>query len=98
MRARRIVGTSVFCYALFCTVLAIFLGELAFRPQRVRVTQRQSFEATARRFGATLQNVSINASDGSHLQGWFARPANANGDVVILFHGVGDNRQGMMGF
>jgi len=98
MRARRVISIAVFCYALFCATLAIFLGELAFRPQRVRVTQRQSFEATATRFGATLQNVSITVSDDSHLQGWFARPANANGDVVILFHGVGDNRQGMMGF
>src|ERR1700691_3888630 len=32
------------------------------------------------------------------LQGWFARPADANGNAVILLHGVGDNRQGAMGF
>jgi uncharacterized protein len=98
MRARRVISTAVFCYVLFCSILAIFLGELALRPQRIPITQRQPFEATAARFGATLQNVSITAIDGSHLQGWFARPANANRDVVILFHGVGDNRQGMLGF
>jgi dipeptidyl aminopeptidase/acylaminoacyl peptidase len=45
-----------------------------------------------------LQDVSVSAADGSYLQGWFARPANANGDALILLHGVGDNRQGMMGF
>ena len=49
-------------------------------------------------FGAPLQDVSVIASDGSHLQGWVARPRNANGDAVILLHGVGDNRQGMMGY
>ena len=47
---------------------------------------------------STLQDVSLIASDGSHLQAWFARPASVNGDAVILFHGVGDNREGMMGF
>jgi dipeptidyl aminopeptidase/acylaminoacyl peptidase len=88
----------VVCYVVFCMILAIFLGELAFRPQRVRVTDRQTAEVTAARFGATLQDVSVTAGDGSHLQGWFARPAKANGDSVILLHGVGDNRQGMMGF
>jgi uncharacterized protein len=98
MRARRVISAALFCYVLLCAILAIFLGELAFRPQRVSVTQYQSFEVTTSRFGATLQNVSITASDGSPLQGWFARPANANRNVVILFHGVGDNRQGMSGF
>src|ERR1700722_5951243 len=98
MRARHVIRLVVVCYVVFCVILAIFLGELAFRPQRVRVLDRQTAEATAARFGATLQDVSVTAGDGSHLQGWFARPAKANGDSVILLHGVGDNRQGMMGF
>src|SRR6202047_819922 len=98
MRARRIIRIVVVCYAVFCAILAIFLGELAFRPLRVPITQHQQAEATAARFGAALRDVSVTASDGSHLQGWFARPAKANGDSVILLHGVGDNRQGMMGF
>jgi hypothetical protein len=98
MRAWRNIRIVVVCYAVFCAILAIFLGELAFRQQRVRVTERQSAEATAARFGAALRDVSITASDGRRLQGWFARPADANGDAVILLHGVGDNRQGMMGF
>jgi len=98
MRPRRVICTVVVCYAVVCAILAIFLGELAFRPQRVPVNERQSAEAIAARFGAALRDVSVIASDGSHLQGWFARPAKANGDAVILLHGVGDNRQGMMGF
>src|SRR5580704_12547375 len=98
MRAQRVIRIVVICYAAFCSILAIFLGELAFRPQRVRITERQSAKATAARFGADLQDVSIKASDGSALQGWFARPADANGNAVILLHGVGDNRQGAMGF
>jgi uncharacterized protein len=98
MRAGRVICIVVVCYAGFCAILAIFLGELAFRPQRIPVNERQTAEATASRFGAALRDVSVIASDGSHLQGWFAHPAKANGDAVILLHGVGDNRQGMMGF
>jgi len=98
MRAWRSIRAIVICYAVLCTILAIFLGELAFRPQRVPIGKRQSAEAIAARLGAALRDVSVTASDGSHLQGWFARPAEANGDAAILLHGVGDNRQGMMGF
>jgi uncharacterized protein len=98
MRARRIIFIAVVCYAVFCAILAIFLGELAFRPQRMHGNERELAEAIASRSGVTLRDVSITASDGSHLQAWFARPASANGDAVILLHGVGDNRQGMMGF
>jgi dipeptidyl aminopeptidase/acylaminoacyl peptidase len=93
-----VIRRVVLCYALICAILAIFFGELAFHPRRVHVKERQLAEATAARFDAALQEVSVTASDDSHLQGWFARPAYGNGDAVILLHGVGDNRQGMMGF
>ncbi|MGA2648298.1 MAG: alpha/beta fold hydrolase [Candidatus Sulfotelmatobacter sp.] len=59
---------------------------------------RHSPQAVAARFGADLQDVSISARDGVQLRGWFVSPANANGDAVILLHGVGDNREGMVGF
>ena len=98
MRAWRLIRTVVICYALLCTILAAFLGELAFRPQRMPLRERQSAKAVAADFGADLQDVSISARDGVQLRGWFASPANANGDAVILLHGVGDNREGMGGF
>jgi dipeptidyl aminopeptidase/acylaminoacyl peptidase len=98
MRARSVIRVLVVSYAVICSLLAIFLGELAFRPLRVHVSEHQSAEDTAARFGAALRNVSVTASDGTRLQGWFVRPAKANGDAVILLHGVAGNRQGMMGF
>ena len=98
MGARQVIRTVLLCYVLLCVALAIFLGELAFHPQLLPITQRERAETTAAQFGATLKDVSIIASDGSRLRGWFVSPANANGDAVILLHGVGDNRQGMLGF
>jgi len=46
----------------------------------------------------TLQDATVVSADGVELKAWFAQPLNANGNAVILLHGVGDNRQGMMGF
>jgi hypothetical protein len=98
MRAWRVIRNLAICYAVLCAILAVLLGELAFRAQRSPVNNRQSAVSTAARFGAALQDVSVVASDGSRLRGWFASPSNANGAGVILLHGVGDNRQGAMGF
>jgi hypothetical protein len=98
MRAWRVIRIVAICYALLCAILAVFLGELASRPQRISLRERPSAKATAARFGAELQDVSISARDEVQLRGWFATPANANGDAVILLHGVGDNREGMGGF
>jgi hypothetical protein len=58
MRARHVIRVAVVCYVVLCAILGSFLGELAFRPQRVRVTERQSAEATDGRFGASLRDVS----------------------------------------
>lgn len=98
MRAWRFIRIVAICYALLCTILAVFLAELAFRPLRLPLRDRRSAQGIAARFGAALQDVSISARDGVQLRGWFASPANANGDAVILLHGVGDSREGMGGF
>jgi hypothetical protein len=71
---------------------------MAFRPPRSSVADRRSFQATAARFGAELQDVSVTTSDSAVLRAWFARPTSGNGDAVILLHGIGDNREGMTGF
>ena len=83
-------------YGIACLVLAVALGELAFHPFRVPVEWRQQADITARRFKATMQDVAIPAQDGAQLRAWFVRPAADNGNAVILLHGVGDNRQGML--
>ena len=96
--ARRILGRVVVYYVVICVVLGICLGELAFSPPRTPFADRPSFQATAARFGATLQDVSVTASDGAVLRAWYARPAADNGNSVLLLHGIGDNRDGMTGF
>jgi len=95
---RRILPRIVGYYAIACLVLAVGLGELAFHPLRVPIEWRRQAETTARRFEGTLQDVSVESRDGIKLRGWFVRPTPYNGNAVILLHGVGDNRQGMLSY
>ena len=47
--------------------------------------------------GSTRENFEVFAPDGVLLRGWKVRPKNPNGSWVILFHGVADNRVGVVG-
>ncbi len=46
--------------------------------------------------GSTWEPAEVAAADGIPLRGWLFRPAGTNGGAVILLHGVGDNRIGMI--
>lgn len=43
------------------------------------------------------QDFDLRAADGVHLRGWMVSPSNPNGSWVLLFHGVADNRVGVLG-
>ena len=43
------------------------------------------------------QDFDVVATDGIHLHGWMVTPPNPNGSRVLLFHGVADNRVGVIG-
>jgi len=45
-----------------------------------------------------LQTPSSRAADGRALRGWFLRRRDGNGNVVMLFHGLSDNRMGVIGY
>jgi uncharacterized protein len=95
---RRLLLRVMAYYAVASVTLAIVLVELAFHPVRIAITESQSAKAIASRFGGALEDVSLSASDHVQLRAWLIGPTGAKGDAVILLHGIGDNRQGMMGF
>ena len=43
------------------------------------------------------QDFDVRAPDGVNLRGWKVTPRNPNGSWVLLFHGVADNRVGVIG-
>lgn len=97
MRMLPRVLRALILYIAGCVVIGAVLAEVAFRPARLPISRRSEAQETAGRFGAVLRDISINASDGIKLDGWYARPSRFNGSTVIILHGVGDSRQGSLG-
>jgi len=54
-------------------------------------------QAIGARNNAAMNEVSIRAEDGIVLRAWILISKNGNGSAVILLHGQGDNRAGMLG-
>jgi uncharacterized protein len=85
-------------YLAFCTVAGIYLADGTLHPVRRPLTEGEtdSVRAAVGGLGATLEGESITASDGAVLRAWEIRPRVRNGNAVIVFHGLGDNRLGMV--
>ena len=88
---------------LFSPLLAAVAGWLAgpafLHPIRRELTPDLIREADASfaAAGATREDFDVKAPDGSPLRGWKVRPKNPNGNWVLVFHGVADNRVGVIG-
>lgn len=82
-----------------CAVIGILLGEGALHPGRMPLSARDESlaEAMMEHNDAQRASVSIRAGDGTELDAWQFQPAHWNGDYVLLLHGQGDNRAGMLG-
>jgi uncharacterized protein len=87
-------------YVAICVAAGIFVAEAALHPTRRRLGAHE--EETSRRLsvnlGTSLENVEIVAEDGATLRAWSLLPSRGNGNSVILLHGLGDNRMGMIGY
>lgn len=71
----------------------------ALHPARKPLTHEQ-IAAADRVFEsarATREDFTVSAPDRAALRGWKVRATNPNGDWVVLFHGVADNRAGVLG-
>lgn len=53
-------------------------------------------DATFSQIHAAREDFEVRAPDGARLRGWKVRSATPNGDWVLLFHGVADNRCGVL--
>ncbi len=82
-----------------CTVVGIVAVEGALHPPRLplRPVDIEQAEVIAAQDHAVLAEATVNARDGAVLRAWSIRPLASNGDAVILLHGQGDNREGMLG-
>jgi alpha-beta hydrolase superfamily lysophospholipase len=88
---------------LFPPILAAVGGWLAgpafLHPIRRELTPDLIREADASFTvtGGTREDFDVRAPDGVLVRGWKVQPKNPNGSWVLLFHGVADNRVGVVG-
>src|SRR5215813_7158632 len=96
----RLIITLAVLYVLGTILGGIGLGWIALHPPSHAITanEERNVRAAAERDSIAFQDVELKASDDALLRAWFMRPKDSNGSVVIVLHGVSDNRLGMYGF
>jgi uncharacterized protein len=97
---RRLLTVAAILYLSGTVFGGIGLGWIALHPPRRPITplQEADVQETANTASEKFARVSLTASDGTTLKGWLLTPSSASGKVVILLHGVSDNRMGMYGY
>ena len=73
------------------------IGGGILHPARLNRMRLAETDQMLQRTGATKLDFNVRASDGVTLKGWKVCPPAPNTDWVLLFHGVSDNRTGVIG-
>jgi len=101
-RGRRLrwVVVLFLLYMTLCTIGGINLADGSLHPGRRPLEESEiaAFKASLVQMRAEMQEVEIHAADQAVLRAWLMRPAAANGNGVLVVHGLGDNRLGMAGY
>ena len=97
---RRLISIAVILYFMGTVLGGMALGWIALHPPRLQVTRREEMnvQAVATDASDNFRSVSQATPDGTTLSAWFFSPQSANGNAVILLHGVSDNRLGVYGY
>src|ERR1700730_6441115 len=94
-----VIGAIALLASMGSAVVGMMMGRGILHPMRRPLTPElvQECDHAFQEAGASREDFLVHASDGILLRGWKVRPRQANGDWVLLFHGVSDNRAGMLG-
>jgi alpha-beta hydrolase superfamily lysophospholipase len=88
-------------FLLLAPILAAFagraLGPGLLHPKNLNPVRSQQTEDMLRRTGGTKEDFVVRTPDGIELRGWKVRARSPNSDWILLFHGVSDNRTGVLG-
>jgi uncharacterized protein len=99
---RRLIRIAIILLLVPPLIAAIggwLAGPTFLHPLRRELTPELVKEADAdfATIHAHREDLVVTAADGTKLRGWKVRPQNPNGSWVLLFHGVADNRVGVVG-
>ncbi len=101
MRRLTIVAIVVVVALALLSAASAYIGNAigpgVLHPANLNPERLEETAQLLKRTSATRVDFTVRASDGVELRGWKVVPAAANGDWVLLFHGVSDNRTGDLG-
>jgi len=91
---------AIALYLGFCFLAGNLVADGALHPLRraINAQERSYAIQVAKQVGTQLQDVSLITTDGTNLRAWLIQPIHNNGNSVLLLHGMGDNRSGMIGY
>ncbi|MGH9701742.1 MAG: alpha/beta hydrolase, partial [Candidatus Acidiferrales bacterium] len=97
-RVAKIAVLTVLAALVLSGMAGSWMGGGLVHPQKRELTVAliQQAAETVKKANAAREDFDVAAPDGAILRGWKVRPAAANGDWVMLFHGVADNRAGVL--
>jgi hypothetical protein len=95
-----LAAALVIAWVALASDLGVVLMERNLHTARRPITpeDNRAAHAIADRNHAAITDVQISAEDGSILRAWNFVPRAGNGDAVIVQHGQGDSRAGMLGY
>jgi uncharacterized protein len=91
-----VIGLLLFIPAL-AGLVGYALGPGVLHPQRLNPERIQQAEEMFRQTKAISEDIVVQTHDHVELHGWKVRAVKPNGDWVLVFHGVADNRTGVLG-
>ena len=92
-----VAGSVLLLVSAIAGGIGILIGPGVLHPQNLNPERLQQTSEMLSRTGATRADFEVTARDGAILRGWKVKAAVPSGDWVLLFHGVSDNRTGMLG-
>jgi uncharacterized protein len=97
-RLVRIVLILLFFPPLLAAAVGWVVGPAFLHPLRRELTPDliQQADAAFSMMGTHREEFDVRAPDGILLRGWKVRSTKPNGDWVLVFHGVADNRMGVL--
>ncbi|MFZ0522492.1 MAG: alpha/beta hydrolase [Candidatus Acidiferrales bacterium] len=97
---KRLAYIAITILALLPIAAAIIgnnIGPGILHPANLNPQRQAETNQMLARTGAHKSDFTVRANDGTELRGWKIAPPSPNNDWVLLFHGVSDNRTGVLG-
>lgn len=87
----------LFFFPALAGLVGYVVGPGVLHPQRLNPERIQQAQEMLQRTKTTPEEFVVKTRDDIELRGWKIRAARPTGDWVLLFHGVADNRTGVLG-